>query len=405
MTATTEAAPRLPFDRPNILEIAPLYDVLRREAPITLVTTPAGDPAWLVTAYAEARQIFGDKRFGRSHPAPEQASRITHAAIQDGPMGDFETEEREHVRLRRLLAPAFSAARMRRLGTRIEELTTRCLDDMQAARDANPGAPVNLHDHLSFPLPVLVICELLGVPWEDRHRFRDLSTRIGRIDGGADAQRAMWEFREYTSGLAEAKRKDPTPDVISDLVTAQTTDPTLTDDEVARLAAGLIFAGHETTSTRIDLGTLLLLADLERRDRFRADPDGQVAATVEEILRITAPGGLGLLRYAHDDVEVGGVTIARGDAVVISISAANRDDSVFADPAGFDVDRKPNVHLAFGYGAHVCIGANLARTELRTVFPALIRRFPDLRLAVGVDEIRVHDDRLTGALDEVPVIW
>src|SRR5690242_15429934 len=133
MTATTEAAPRLPFDRPNILEIAPLYDVLRREAPITLVTTPAGDPAWLVTAYAEARQIFGDKRFGRSHPAPEQASRITHAAIQDGPMGDFETEEREHVRLRRLLAPAFSAARMRRLGTRIEQLTERCLDDLQAA--------------------------------------------------------------------------------------------------------------------------------------------------------------------------------------------------------------------------------------------------------------------------------
>jgi pentalenolactone synthase len=174
---------------------------------------------------------------------------------------------------------------------------------------------------------------------------------------------------------------------------------------VARLAAGLIFAGHETTSTRIDLGTLLLLADLERRDRFVADPDGEVAATVEEILRITAPGGLGLLRYAHDDVEVGGVTIARGDAVIISSNAANRDGSVFADPADFDVDRSPNVHLAFGHGAHVCIGANLARTELRTVFPALLRRFPGLRLAVSVDDIEVHGNRLTGAVDEVPVIW
>jgi cytochrome P450 len=405
MTATTEAAPRLPFDRPNVLEIAPLYDVLRREAPITMVTTPAGDPAWLVTAYAECRQIFGDKRFGRSHPAPERASRITHAAVQDGPTGDFDAEEREHLRMRRLLAPAFSAARMRRLGTRIEELTTRCLDDLQAARDANPGAPVNLHEYLSFPLPVLVICELLGVPYADRQQFRQLSERVGRTDGGADAQLAMAEFRHYTGGLAEAKRRDPTPDVISDLVIAQTTDPTLTDDEVARLAAGLIFAGHETTSTRIDLGTLLLLADLERRDRFVADPDGEIAPTVEEILRITAPGGLGLLRYAREDVEVGGVTIARGDAVIISISAANRDGSVFADPAGFDVDRQPNVHLAFGHGAYVCIGANLARTELRTVFPALFRRFPGLRLAVSVDDITVHDNRLTGALDEVPVIW
>nr|BFE57178.1 cytochrome P450 [Dactylosporangium thailandense] len=409
MTATTQRpagqAPRLPFARPNILEIAPLYDVLRREAPITLVTTPAGDPAWLVTAYSEARQIFGDKRFGRSHPQPQRASRITHAALQDGPTGDFETEEREHTRMRRLLAPAFSAARMRRLGTRIEELTARCLDDMQAARDADPDTPVNLHEFLSFPLPVLVICELLGVPYEDRQRFRNLSERVGRIDGGADAQLAMREFKEYTAGLAERKRRDPAPDVISDLVTAQTTDPTLGDDEVSRLAAGLIFAGHETTSTRIDLGTLLLLADLSRRDRFVADPEGEVAATVEEILRITAPGGLGLLRYAHDDVEVGGVTIARGDAVIISSNAANRDATVFADPADFDVDRKPNVHLAFGHGAHVCIGANLARTELRTVFPALLRRFPGLRLAVPVDRIEVHANRLTGAVDEVPVLW
>ncbi|WP_433075506.1 cytochrome P450 [Dactylosporangium sp. CA-052675] len=409
MTATTQRpasqAPRLPFARPNILEIAPLYEVLRREAPITLVTTPAGDPAWLVTAYPEARQIFADKRFGRSHPQPQRASRITHAALQDGPTGDYETEEREHMRMRRLLAPAFSAARMRRLGTRIEELTARCLDDMQAARDANPDAPVNLHELLSFPLPVLVICELLGVPYEDRQRFRNLSERVGRIDGGADAQLAMREFKEYTAGLAERKRRDPAPDVISDLVTAQTTDPTLSDDEVSRLAAGLIFAGHETTSTRIDLGTLLLLADLSRRDRFVADPEGEVAATVEEILRITAPGGLGLLRYAHDDVEVGGVAIARGDAVIISSNAANRDATVFADPADFDVDRKPNVHLAFGHGAHVCIGANLARTELRTVFPALLRRFPGLRLAVPVDDIEVHANRLTGAVDEVPVLW
>jgi cytochrome P450 len=405
MTVTAHERPQLPFARPNVLDIAPLYDVLRREAPLTRVTTPAGDPAWLVTAYAEAKQVFGDRRFGRSHPKPQEAARVSHAAILDGPSGDYETEEREHARMRRLLAPAFSAPRMRRLGGRVEELTARCLDDMQAARDAAPGEPVNLHEVLAFPLPVLVICELLGVPYDDREHFRQLSRRIGLIDGGADAQRAMMDFRVYTGKLADAKRREPGPDVISDLVAAQADDPTFTDDEVARLAAGLIFAGHETTSTRIDLGVLLLLGDLERRDRFAADPDGQVGPTVEEILRITAPGGLGLLRYAHEDVEVGGVTIARGEAVIISSNAANRDASVFAEPADFDPDRRPNAHLAFGHGAHVCLGANLARTELRTVFPALLRRFPQLRLAVDVEDIEVRHNRLAGGVDEVPVTW
>ncbi|MGI5240996.1 cytochrome P450 [Dactylosporangium sp. CA-139066] len=405
MTVTAHERPQLPFDRPNVLDIAPLYDVLRRQAPITKVTTPAGDPAWLVTAYAEAKQIFGDRRFGRSHPAPQEAARVSHAAVLDGPTGDFEHEEREHTRMRRLLAPAFSAPRMRRLAGRVEELTGRCLDDMQAARDARPGEPVNLHELLAFPLPVLVICELLGVPYEDRAYFRDLSRRIGLIDGGEDARKAMTDFRVYTGKLADAKRREPGPDVISDLVAAQGDDPTFSDDEVARLAAGLIFAGHETTSTRIDLGVLLLLADLGRRDRFAADPDGEVGPTVEEILRITAPGGLGLLRYAHDDVEVGGLTIARGDAVIISSNAANRDETVFAEPEAFDPGRRPNAHLAFGHGVHVCLGANLARTELRTVFPALLRRFPGLRLAVAVDDIEVRSNRLTGGVDEVPVTW
>jgi cytochrome P450 len=250
-----------------------------------------------------------------------------------------------------------------------------------------------------------VICELLGVPYKDREKFRTLSDRVGRIDGGADALVAMEEFKAYALELAAVKRAHPAPDVFSDLVAAQKDDPTFTDDDLARLAALLIFAGHETTSTRIDMGVLLLLSDLDRRDRFVADPDGQVQPTVEEILRIAAPGGVGLLRYAHEDVEIGGVTIARGDAVIISSNAANRDETVFSDPDEFDPDRKPNVHVAFGFGAHVCVGANLARTELRVVFPALFRRFPGLRLAVGVDEIGLREDRLTGSLDEVPVTW
>ncbi|RZQ60126.1 cytochrome P450 [Amycolatopsis suaedae] len=401
---TTTENPRLPFDRRNALEIAPLYARLRSRSPLTRVVTPAGDPAWLVTSYEHVKEVFRDNRFGRSHPEPERASRISHAALQDGPSGNYDTEEHEHKRMRRMLAPAFSAPRMRALSDHIADLTSRCLDDMRAAQDANPGRPVDLTELLAFPLPVLVICELLGVPFADRAHFRTLSERIAVLDGREDAQAAMREFMAYTASLAAAKRKDPQDDVISDMVAVQAEDPTFTDEDLARQAAGLLFAGHETTSTRIALGVLFLLSDLSRRDRFVADPDGQVQRTVEEILRLSATSGTGgLLRYAHEDVEIGGVRIARGDAVLVSSDAANRDESVFPAPDEFDPTRSPNVHVAFGHGAHVCIGANLARIELRTVFPALFRRFPTMRLAVDVDDIAVRTDRLAGGVESVPV--
>ncbi|MFF0741712.1 cytochrome P450 [Streptomyces sp. NPDC004111] len=404
MTAPT-SAPQLPFARPNALDIAPLLGLLRAKGPLARVTTPAGDPAWLVTAYEESRAILGDKRFGKAHPAPEDATKISSAAIQSGPSGSFEDEEREHARMRKVLAPAFSAPRMRRLGSRIEELTERCLDEMEQARAADPQAPVNLHEHLSFPLPVQVICELLGVPQSDRELLRDWSERIGMLDGGADGQRAMADFQAYMSRLAEEKRERPGQDVVTDILAVQAEDPTFTEDEMTRLAAGLLFAGHETTSTRIDFGTLFLLSDPARRDRFAADPEGLVHATVEEILRMSAPGGLGLLRYAREDVPVGGTTIARGDAVIIAINAANRDDAAFADPDAFDPARAANAHLAFGHGGHYCIGNALARTEMRIAFTALFRRFPGLRLSVDPHSLPEHSERLTGGVAEVPVEW
>jgi len=405
MTNTANPTLRLPFERPNALTAPPLYDQLRREGPLVRVLTPAGDPAWLVTSFDAAREVFRDSRFGRSHPAPDQAARISDAALQDGPTGDYETEERDHKRMRRLLAPAFSAPRMRRLGDRIRELTLGCLDDMQAAHDASPGEPVDLQEVLALPLPVLVICELLGVPYADRAQFRDFSERISAFDGGADGQRAMAEFNAYMSRLIAAKRAEPAPDVISDLIAAQAEDPTFTDEELIRLSTGLLFAGHETTANRISIGVLFLLSDPGRRDRFVADPNGQIDSTVEEILRLSSSGGTGLVRYAHEDVEIAGVPVARGEAVLIAIDAANHDSAAFTAPDEFDPDRHPNVHVAFGYGAHVCLGANLARTELRTVFPLLFGRFPSLRLAADLDDIELRSNRLAGGVASVPVLW
>ncbi|WIX99293.1 cytochrome P450 [Amycolatopsis mongoliensis] len=402
MTAPTDT-PRLPFERPSVLEIAPLFEVLRRQGPVVEVTTPAGDPAWLVTGFEEVRAVFTDPRFGRSHPAPEEASALSDAAILSRPQGDHETEHAEHARMRKMLVPAFSANRIRRLAGHVQELADGCFAAMERARSGDE--PVDLHEHLSFPLPVLVICELLGVPYEDRDTFRVLSERMGRMDIGSGADAALDEFAAYMGRLAAAKRRDPGQDVVSDMVRAQAEAPAFTDDDLARLAAGLLFAGHETTSNRIDLGVLYLLTDLTRRDALAADPEERTHGVVEEILRLSAPGGLGVLRYAHDDVDLGGVKVARGDAVVLALAAANRDASVFPAAGEFDPERKPNSHVSFAYGGWFCIGASLARTELRVVFGSLFRRFPGLRLAVPVEELTVRTNRVTGGVDRVPVLW
>ncbi|MEV8327663.1 cytochrome P450 [Kitasatospora sp. NPDC056731] len=401
----TAPAPQLPFERPDALDLAPLFARLREEGPITRVTTPAGDPAWLVTRYEEAREVLSDARFSRLRPDSEGAPRISESALHTRPAPTPEEEDREHTRMRRMLAPAFSAPRMRRLGERIGQLAGSCLDAMEEEHSRDPERAVNLHDHLSFPLPVMVICELLGVPVADRALLRGWSERIAALYGGADGAAAMAEFEAYVAGIAEEKRKQPGQDVISDILAVQAEDPSFTEGEMTRLAVGLLFAGHETTSARIDLGVLFLLSDTGRRDRFAADPETLARATVEEVLRMASPGGLGLTRYAREDVTVAGTAIARGEAVLVAINAANRDGRVFEEPDTFDPSRSPNAHLAFGHGGHYCIGNVLARTEMQVALTALFRRFPDLRLAVDARSLRDHDERLAGGLSEVPVLW
>ncbi|MBA8795853.1 cytochrome P450 [Friedmanniella endophytica] len=399
--------PQLPFDQPNALEVAPEWGLLRAQAPLVDVRTPVGDRVWLVTRYEAAREIWSDPRFGRSHPEPERAARLSEAAVMGGAADNYATEQADHTRMRKLLVPAFSAKRMRALEARVQELVDGCVDDLVAAREralSDGDGTVDLHARLSFPLPVLVICELLGVPFADRAHFSELSDRMSRLDGGDDAQAARAEFVAYVGGLAEQKRRDPQPDVISDLVAAQQADPRFDDLAVAKLATGLLFAGHETTVTRIDYGMVLLLTRPEAYRRLAEEP-GSVDGTVEEILRLAAPGGLGVLRYAHEDVRLGEQRIARGDAVVLSPTAPNRDPAVFERPGEFDPTRSPNPHLGFGHGAHFCIGASLARTELRTTVATLARRLPDLRLAVPVDALELRSSQLTGGLVALPVRW
>jgi cytochrome P450 len=208
--------------------------------------------------------------------------------------------------------------------------------------------------------------------------------------------------------LIEEKRKtgELGPDVISDLIRAEQQDPGFFSSmPIESYAAGLVFPGHETTVVRMDFGVMYLLTDPRRRDWLMEDPEGRIDQVIEEVLRLTSATSHGLLRYALEDIEMGGVTIRRGDLVIISESAANRDPSMYERPEEFDPTRDVTNHLAFGHGSHICLGQSLARMELKTVFLSLFRRFPDLRLAIDPDTLQIDNSRTGGGVDEVPLIW
>jgi pentalenolactone synthase len=249
---------------------------------------------------------------------------------------------------------------------------------------------------------VLVICELLGVPYGDRDQFRVWTEGMADMRDRQHASDSLGSLFGYMQGLVTRKRGEPADDVISGL--CRVDGGALADDHVAFLAAVLLFAGHETTVARIDAGTLLLLANPGQREALVRDPS-LLHTAVEEILRLSDTGGSGVPRYAREDIEVAGVTIRAGEAVVLSGGAGNHDERVFADPDRFDVARHPNPHLTFGHGPRFCIGAPLARIELQAVFARLFSRFPTLRLAVPMDQLVVRTDLLTGGLTRLPVAW
>ncbi|WP_244165030.1 pentalenolactone synthase [Streptomyces silaceus] len=391
--------PRLPFDNPALLGLAPRMRALQQEGPLAKVRTAAGDEAWLVTRYDEARALFADRRLGRSDPDPDKAVRSSMSALLAA--DDSATEDADHARLRALLVPRFSPRRMRTLRPRIEHFVDELLD-----RLADGPSPVDLHPALSFPLPVLVICELLGVPFADRERFRRWSTGMTDLGDSRHSVDSAQRLVDYMAELVRRKRAEPGDDILSELIAER--DGTLSDAHIAQLGAVVLFAGHETTAVRIDLGVLLLLGDPARRALLAEDP-GLVPAAVEEILRlgVAGSGGNGLVpRFARDDIAVGDTVIRSGDAVLLAIGAANHDDRAFPDADRFDpVRERPAPHLAFGHGVRYCVGAALARIELTAVFERLFRRLPGLRLAVPLESLRWRDHRLTGGFEELPVAF
>jgi cytochrome P450 len=398
----TEKALALPFDRPSVLQVAPLFLELQADRPIIRVRTPAGDPAWLVTRYADIRELLDSTRLGRGHPDPEHAPRFSEAEVFGvANRGDSKTEAVDHARRRKVMSPWFTPRRIERLRPSIQAMVDELLDELDGR-----GPVADFREAVSYPLPAQAICLLLGVPWADRHAFRQWSDGAVDLTDRAKAMAAFGKIREYMRQLIEAKRAEPGDDVISDLVReSDKKDGKLSADEVAYVAGGLLYAGHETTTSLIDFGTLLLLTHPDQKDLLIREP-GLADGAVEEILRAAAPSPYGVLpRFAHESVEVGGAVIEAGEMVLLAIETGNQDDRVFPGPARFDIRRAANPHIAFGHGPRFCLGASLARVELQVTFGALFRRFPDLHLAVPAEQLSIRDQAVSGGLVELPVSW
>ncbi|QJY50318.1 cytochrome P450 [Pseudonocardia broussonetiae] len=387
----TTRRPDRPFDPPEELLRA------REHGPISPYTFPGGKPGWLVTGYDLVRAVLADPRFSSRrelmrHPTIDYGD----IEVPPAPPGEFLLmDEPQHGRYRKPLVGRFTVRRMRLLAERVEQITTEHLDAMEAA-----GPPTDLVSAFARPVPAVVICELLGVPYEDRGSFQEqIDAFMNGETDDEDLLAAYTATQDYLAELVRTKRAHPTDDVLSEL-----TGTDLTDEELRGVALILLAAGLDTTANMLSLGTFALLSHPDQLAALRADP-GLVDGAVEELLRYLSVAKT-FLRTALEDVELGGRTIAAGSTVILSHHTANRDPERFDDPHVLDVRRPYTGHVAFGHGIQQCLGQQLARVELRVALPALLDRFPTLRLAVPADEVVLRPETADiYGVTRLPVTW
>ncbi|MEU3741074.1 cytochrome P450 [Streptomyces sp. NPDC032198] len=364
------------------------------EQPISKVPLPFGMDAWVVTGYDEVKAVLGATD-GFSNDFTNLAG---NAGVVDDhhPGGLGFSDPPVHTHLRRILTPEFTMRRLRRLTPRIEAIVEERLDAMEAAE-----GPVDLVQAFALPIPSLTICELLGVPYEDRHDFQQLAMERFDLFAGATAPfGAISASLSYFRDVVKKQRENPGDGLLGMIVKEH--GDTVDDEELAGLADGILTGGFETTASMVALGSLLLLRDPETAARLRED-DAAAAPFVEEALRYLTVVQVAFPRFAREDIEIAGVRIPKGDLVLCSLSGANRDAKYTPDGGGFDPHRKASGHLAFGYGIHRCIGAELARMELRAAYPALVKRFPEMRLAVEPDELVFRKLSIVYGVESLPV--
>ncbi|CAM5636596.1 cytochrome P450 [Streptomyces tanashiensis] len=394
MSESVHTVTTLPTERPSGCPFDPPAELIeaREHGPISRYTHPGGKPGWLITGYDLVRSVLADPRFS----SRKDLMNVVDFELPPAPPGEFLLmDEPDHGRYRKPLVGKFTARRMRLLAERVEQITADCLDAMEEA-----GPSADLVTAFAKPIPTIIICEILGVPYEDRDSFQEqIDTFMGGETSDEDLIAAYTATQEYLARLVAAKRANPTDDVLSEL-----TDSDLTDEELRGISLILLAAGFDTTANMLSLGVFALLRNPEQLDALRADP-ALTDRAVEELLRYLSVAK-SFMRTALEDVEVGGQTIEAGTTVVLSYNTANRDPERFADPHELDLRRDAGGHLAFGHGIHLCLGAQLARVEMRVAFAALFRRFPTLRLAVPAEEVALRPETADiYGVKSLPVTW
>ncbi|MEV4183161.1 cytochrome P450 [Streptosporangium canum] len=391
-TLPTARQPGCPFDPPKELIEA------REHGPISSFPFPDGHQGWLITGYDLVRSVLADSRFSsrrelmRHHPLVD----LGEIEVPPAPPGEFLLmDEPQHGRYRKPLVGRFTVRRMRLLTERVEQVTAEHLDAMEKA-----GPSVDLVTAFAKPIPSIIICELLGVPYEDRGRFQEnIDKFLGGEVGDEELIAAYTATQNYLAELVAAKRANPTDDLLSDLL-----DSDLTDEELKGMSLILLSAGFDTTANMLALGTFALLQNPAQLAALRAEP-ALTDRAVEELLRYLSVAKQ-FARVALEDVELGGQTIKAGSTVILSYATANRDPERFADPHTLDLRRQDGGHLAFGHGIHQCLGQQLARVEMRVALPALVNRFPTLRLAVPAEEVGLRPETADiYGVKNLPVTW
>lgn len=383
----------------------PVAEIGERRAsePISRVKLPMGFTVWLVTGHAEAKAVLS-KPESFSSDFSNLIGKAGVTAEQD-PGGLGFVDPPVHTRLRKLLTPEFTVRRLSRLEPRIEAIVTEQLDRMDKA-----DGPVDMWQEFALPIPSLTICELLGVSYEDRDDFQRLSTaRFDLLGGAGSALGAISESLSYLKHIVAKERRDPGDGLLGMLIREHGDE--IDDDELAGLADGLLTGGLETTASMLALGSMLLVEDPRTAELMLGDEDS-VHRVVEEMLRYLTVVQVAFPRFAKQDVEVAGTRFGKGDVVLVSLSGANRDASIDPGTDGatggtmerFEPAREPSPHLAFGHGVHRCIGAELARMELRAAYPALLRRFPDMRLAITPEEVAFRQVSIVYGVESLPML-
>jgi len=396
MTTTSEPLswPRSHRDPQDPINPAPQLARIRSEQPVFSVRRPlpTGDSLnmWLITKYVDVRELLSSRDTSTS------LGQSDSAAAQPGFLTSLDPPD--HTRIRRMLTGQFSMRRLTAMRPYIEEITTKFLDDMEAA-----GPPADLMRAFALPLPSLVICELLGVPFKDQAEFQRRSDTMLDISVAREQQaQNTREMNSYMQSLVNQHRQDPGDDILGMLIRDHAED--LTDEELVGIGNILLVAGHETTANTIGLGTLLLLQHPDQLALVRDDPE-MITGAVEEILRYLSIVHTGTPRIILQDMIIRGQLLGAGDVAMVSLPSANRDSDFMANPDVFDVTRQPQAHLTFGHGIHQCLGQQLARLEMSVALPALLRRFPTLSLAASPADLTFRGDGPVNGVQELPVRW